>query len=128
MKKWMLISLVLAGCAGTGQSGSGTGSGMGGSGGTGGSGGGVKPDGGEGVITVCHESRAADAVEYCLRVLPSQRREAVLATIRAWPIKKDIYFPYDLERESFRKRYSLDDDQVSCLVHETCGDENEDAL
>jgi|GEM_PF-4826239 len=124
MKKAFLLALVLlAGCAGSGGSGSKAGGDT-----DNGSPGSAKPEAGEGVISVCHAERAPNAIEYCLRVLPSQRREAVLATIKSWPLKKDIYFPYDLERTSFKKRYSLENDQVDCLVHETCGDENEDAL
>ena len=116
----VLLPLLIAGCSSTGT----------GDGGRAGS----APDSPvqspvqEGSIKICHVTKAQAAIGFCVSGWNEQRKAALLSTISSWAFEKDYYYPSDLERDSFKQRYELSDDQVSCLTERTCGVENESSL
>jgi hypothetical protein len=82
----------------------------------------------EGSIKICHVAKAREAIGTCLGSWSDRRQSALLATISAWAFQKDYFYPSDLDRDSFKQRYQLNDEDVSCLDGRTCGVENENAL
>ncbi len=118
MKRFILLTLLLAGCAAPTPSNSQNEK--------------AKPSAPsleeEGTIEICHFAKAQSAVSACLADFNEHQQKAFLATMSSWVYDKDLFFPNDIKRESNKRRYGITDSQVTCLTEQTCGVEYEDAL